>query len=198
MLSGDAGTSLMELIVGMAVMAIFMAMFTGAVVLMTSAANKVQGVTLSSAQVNQAFLQLDKTVRYASAISTPGTGGAGDWYVELSTPSVGGVATCIQLRDNLTSKQLQKRTWKVTGATPGVVSALSPSWQPVASSIANTVADVPFVLGTNSASLFQQLQISLISSSTQPATATSKTSFTFSALNSTLTPVTVCQQVGRP
>ena len=64
----------MELIVGMALMAIFMSMFTAAIVLMTQTGNKVEAVSISAARrTNQAFLTMDKTVRYASAITTPGS-----------------------------------------------------------------------------------------------------------------------------
>lgn len=192
----------MELIVGMSLMGIFMAMFTGAVVLMTSTANKVQAVTTSSGQVNQAFLKLDELVRYASMISTPGkaTGGTGDWYVELSLPGLGGVANCTQLRDDVASQQLQQRTWTVT--TSGTTSSASPAsaWQPLASAITNTLTDTPapFVPIQTKGSLFQQLQINLTSSSTRPASATSKTSLVFTAMNSTVGAPATCQNWGRP
>lgn len=200
-LADDEGTSLMELIIGMALMAIFMSMFTGAVVLMTSTANKVQAVTGSSAQVNQAFLRLDKLVRYASMISAPAkatiAGGTGDWYVELSSPNPSGAATCTQLRVDLVKQQLQQRTWTVSGDQ--VVSAAS-AWQPLASSITNAATDVPapFVRGTNPKSVFQQLQINLTSAQLRPTKATSSTSLTFTAVNSALNAPTTCQDWGRP
>jgi hypothetical protein len=197
--AGDEGTSLMELIIGMAIMAIFMSMFTGAIVLMTSTANKVEAVTSSAGQVNQAFLRMDKLVRYASMISAPArstvAGGTGDWYVELSIPNSAGAAICTQLRDDLTTQQLQQRTWNVT--SDQVASAAS-AWQPIASSITNTAADVPFVAGTNTKSLFKQLQINLTSTIIHPTKSTSSASATFTALNSTLIPTTPCQDWGRP
>ncbi len=200
--SGDAGTSLMELIIGMALMAIFMSMFTGAVVAMTSATNKMEAVTLSSGQTNQGFLRLDKLVRYASAISIPAkstlVGGTGDWYVEVSVPDSSGVAICTQLRVEPIKQQLQQRTWTVTSDAPPVVSAAS-AWQPLADSITNTATDIPFALGTNSKSLFQQLQVTLKSARTQPSSATTASAATFTALNSTLhPPSSICPQWGRP
>ena len=81
----DQGTSLIELIVGMLIMTMFMAMFTSAVILMNRAENKADAVTQTSTQLNQAFLTLDKTVRYAAAISDPGVGTpSGDWYVSCA------------------------------------------------------------------------------------------------------------------
>ena len=85
----------------------------------------------------------------------------------------------------------------MSSATPAVVSAAS-AWQPLASSITNAATDIPFVPGTNTKSLYQQLQINLISTSTRPAAATSTTSITFTALNSTPSPPIACQQWGRP
>ena len=69
----DSGTSLAELIVGMAVMLVAMVMFTFAILTMNKASANTQNLSASSARVNNAFLQLDKTVRYASSISTPNT-----------------------------------------------------------------------------------------------------------------------------
>ena len=68
----DEGTSLIELLVGMVLMMIFGGMFTSGVILMNQSANKVESVSLTSNQVNTAFLKLDRTVRYAAAIAPPG------------------------------------------------------------------------------------------------------------------------------
>ncbi|MCU1656829.1 MAG: hypothetical protein JWO57_1485 [Pseudonocardiales bacterium] len=203
-MSGDDGTSLMELIIGMALMTVFMAMFTGAVVLMTSSANKVQAVTTTSQQINQAFLRLDRLVRYASAISTPAKAGASsDWYVELSTPNPSNVSTCSQLR--VDRQQLQLRTWTVSNDTNAATSTASP-WQPLASSITNGAAaagtsTTPFFLPTSPSNLHQQLQLMLTSSVTSPASGSSSSRVTFTALNSTAgaqNSATTCQQWGRP
>ena len=110
----DRGTSLIELIVGMLIMTMFMAMFTSAVILMNRAENKADAVTQTSTQLNQAFLTLDKTVRYAAAISDPGTGTpSGDWYVELRTTNTGS-EVCTQYRVDVATQQLQQRTWNVS------------------------------------------------------------------------------------
>jgi type II secretory pathway pseudopilin PulG len=71
--AGDDGTTLMELMVGMTVMAIFMAIFTAAIVTMFSTTNKTQAVVNSGTQLNLAFERLDTQVRYATLIDQPTT-----------------------------------------------------------------------------------------------------------------------------
>ena len=197
----DNGTSLIELVVGMMLMSIFLAMFTGAVVAMNRAENKTEAASLSTSQLNQAFLTLDKTVRYASAISQPGTGPSGDWYVELRTTNLG-MQTCTQLR--IDSQQLQRRTWVV----PVPSGAVAPTWTPLTSNVTNGGAAAgpaqPFLLLTPTAANdtnVQQLMFNFSTMSGGGATeTTSKSSFTFTAANSTIPVPTapICQEQGRP
>lgn len=197
----DDGTSLIELMVAMMLMTVFLAMFTTAIVAMNRAENKTESVSLASSQLNQAFLALDKTVRYSSAISPPGTGTLGDWYVELRATS-GGSEVCTQLR--IDTQQLQRRTWTVTNS---VGSAPTP-WAPLSSYVANGGAASgpaqPFLLVApvvaNSTG-FQQLTFNLATLSGGGTTQTRSTSsFTFTATNSTIPPPTapICQEQGRP
>jgi type II secretory pathway pseudopilin PulG len=197
----DDGTTLIELTVGMIIMSIFLAMFTGAVVAMNRAENKAEAVSLSSGQLNQAFLTLDKTVRYAAAISTPGTGALGDWYVEMRSTNQGS-EVCTQLR--IDGQQLQRRTWTVTNA----VAAAPTTWAPLTSYVSNgaapTGATQPFVLLTPAAANntnFQQLTFNLSTVAGGGSTqTTSLSSFTFTAIDSTMPASTapVCQEQGRP
>lgn len=204
---GDTGTSLLELVVGMTIMSVFLGIFTGAVVMMNKAENKAEAVSVSATQLNQAFLLLDKTVRYAAAISPPGTGASGDWYVELRATSTG---SCTQFQVDITTQTLGKRTWDVSAAgTPSNLTppGPTPAFTPVASGISNGgvatgSADQPFVAvapATNA--LFQQLTVNLVSPAGSGATqTTSRSSFTFSAVNSTVPVPTapICQEEGRP
>ena len=205
---GEEGMTLTELLVGMAVMVVFLTIFTGAVFSMTTTMNKVEAVTTSSGQTNTAFLKLDKLVRYASAVTTPGTAssGTGDWYVELSNfDSDTAIETCTQLRVDITSRQLQMRTWTATGATS--YSALT-SWTPLANSITNGSAasgsaTQPFTTPAALASAstgFQRLTINLVAAGDgSNAATTTKSTQTFTALNSVAsatTNSTKCQQLG--
>jgi type II secretory pathway pseudopilin PulG len=199
-LSDDAGTTLLELLVGMILMGIFMSIFVGAVVSMTSAQSKTQSVAQTSQNLNQAFLALDKTVRYASAISTPGTGApSGDWYVEYSTTTTGS-QVCTQLRVDISTSELQRRTWTVVNSAASGLTG----WTPLASEIANGTATAgisqPFIRVTPGAtSDFQQLTVTLASlAGPKNAPTTSGTSFTITAVNSSLPATTICQEAGRP
>src|SRR4051794_18972235 len=108
---GDEGTSMMELLVGMVLMTIFGAIFTTSVVMMNRSTNKVQSLTTTATTLSNAFTTLDRSVRYAAAISSPGVAtGTGNWYVEYSTTNTG-VQICSQLRLDRTTGQLQRRTW---------------------------------------------------------------------------------------
>jgi Tfp pilus assembly protein PilW len=199
----DEGTSLIELMVGMMLMAIFLAMFTGAIVMMNGSMNSAQAVNLSASQLNGAFANLDNIVRYAAFITTPKKGTtSGDWYVELRT-TTGGGETCNQLRVDITSKQLQRRSWTVANA---VASAPSP-WLPIASGISNGGAAIgaktqPFYLVPPVGNaVYQQLTFNLVSpAGSGPASTNSASSFTFTALNSPVgvAGTQVCQQQGQP
>ncbi len=202
-LADDAGTSLMELIVGMAIMSIFMAMFTGAIWTMYGTVNKVESVTDSQAQVNQAFLTLDKKVRYASAISTPGVSAtSAGWYVELLSTYTG-TNTCTQLRMDPAGKKLLQRTWTVVNSTDANVSG----WLPLASGLTNgsaaaNSATQPFVLTAaplRATVAFPRLTVTLVATAGTSSATTSKANMTFTLINSASTSATsICQGEGRP
>ncbi|WP_111765158.1 PilW family protein [Nakamurella deserti] len=184
----DDGTTLLELTVGMALMAVFMVIFTGAIMMMFNAMKTSQTVNNAAAQVNTAFLQLDESVRSASYIGTPGQAN-GSWYVEYKSLDSTGQDQCTQLRVTTADQQLQSRTWRVVNATPTAPSA----WRPIASGVSNGAGaagtrDQPFVLGAGAGSTqFQQLVVTLVPTAGPGATtATRGTQFTVTALNSVL------------
>lgn len=195
----DSGTTLIELVVGMSVMAVFMTMFSASITLMYRSVSKVESLNVTSAQLSTAFNRMDNTVRYASAVSAPGKSGA-DWYVELQTVNTG-TKICTQLR--ISNQQLQQRTWTVldNGSASG-----TSEWVPLASGITNGAVAVgdalqPFTrLPATGNITFQQLRLRLnASSGSNESASTSLTDVTFTALNSTLsTPSTgICAEVAR-
>jgi hypothetical protein len=180
------------------------------VVSMGQTINKVEAVTISSTQINQAFLRLDKLVRYAAAITnaskmstatstTPNI--SGDWYVELDTTTATS-EICTQLR--VDNKQLQQRTWTVAGSGFSKLSGFSA----MASGIANGGAaalspDQPFApppATAGASTNFQRLSITLVATSGSNSSSTTRSSVSFTALNSLAASTTnnaKCQQVGR-
>jgi prepilin-type N-terminal cleavage/methylation domain-containing protein len=196
----DAGFSLMETIVGMAIMAIFMSLFTSALLSMFNAANKASTVNQTASQLNIAFGRLDKQVRYAAAISPEGQSG-GAWYVEFLTTNTG-TDICSQLKLDPTTQLLQERTWTV----PSAGAAVASGWSQLANNVTNggqssTSPDRPFqFIATSGAARFEQLTIRLFAEQrSNNSTTSSVSSVTFTALNSTtVTPTTgICTQVSR-
>lgn len=199
----DRGTSMMEVIVGMGLMAVFMAIFTSTMFSVYRASNHTESVVVSSGQLNTAFIKLDKLVRYASAISTPSSTAnvAGNYYVEVQTTNSGSTM-CSQLRLNTATKVLAQRDWRVPSA--GTATGLT-SFRALSSGIEPN--GQPFVLTATGSIDFEQLTFNLQSTWGSPA-ANSDTNITYTALNSNdssqrartdpTVPDSVCQEVGRP
>jgi Tfp pilus assembly protein PilV len=175
----EAGITLVEVAVGMVLMSIFMAMFFGSITQVFRSVYRAQSGGLAQAQVNIAFLRLDREIRYAAAISTEGTMTGGDKVIEYLTTS-GGTAKCTQLRLNGTTEQLQVRTW-TQGASPLVPTA----WIPLASQISSTA---PFTFKAADSTLnFQQLELNVTATDgTGPGKAVRTSNVTFTALNTSL------------
>lgn len=199
----DSGVTLMELMVGMVIMTIFMAMFTGAVVMMFNATSKAQAIGDTASQLSIAFNRLDKSVRYASAITAPGSGdGDGNLYVEWESTFTG-TPVCTQLRFNVAAGQLQQRTWTVTTDAAGISTGYSnaSAWLPLASSLKQGNASDPAVLTRigGSALPYQQLRIYLIAEAIGRTGPTQSVSdVTFTAFNSSpSSPGDVCEELGR-
>jgi Tfp pilus assembly protein FimT len=199
-LRSESGLSLMELVVGLTIMAIFMAIFTASVSMMYNTTSKTEALSDTASQLSIAFNRLDTSVRYASAISAPGQSGS-DWYVEWQSTYTGS-ATCTQVRVDATKGQLQQRSW--TPATDGSATGLT-VWLPLASGLQLTDPDsgaavTPFtVTAVGTAIPYQQLSFHLIAEATGRAgVTTTVTSVTFTAFNSgNATAGTVCGEAGR-
>ena len=203
--AASAGTSLVEVVVAMTIMVICGAIFTGAVVTLYSVTNRAQAVTNSSTQTNQAYQALDKLVRYAAAISTPGFGaGVGSakyWYVELRD-TTSGSEQCTQLR--LQTRHPAAAATQLERVQPGHADPVGPdrfrAHQRVRPRTGRPTS--PSLLAASSPTAnHQQLTITLVASSGPLSSpATSKSSIGLTALNSTVPPATgsICQQAGRP
>jgi hypothetical protein len=188
-LPGEGGITMIEVVVALSIMSVVMAMFTGGVIAMFRVANKNDSLAGLQSQLNIVFVHLDKEIRYAQAISAPGTVGS-DYYVEYLT-GTGAGATCVELRLDVTDAQLQRRSWP-----QGSTTVDAPGWVPPAS---NVTATNPFILTTPSgATLVQRLRVRLRISGggTDPNAASyssRRNEYVFSALNTnTATPTTYC------
>lgn len=206
----DRGMTLIEMLVGMMLTAIFMTMFTASIVMMYQATRKSESIGTASSQLAQAFDRLDLSVRYANAITRPGTGDDGAWYVEWSSDTPDQPA-CSQLRLAPSAAgaglQLQQRTWNLNPA--GTATELT-TWTPLAShleleAMGQGATIDPFARHDIDADaplpeLYQRLQIHVIALVTGHGTDTrAESDVTFTALNSTGADAasTVCAQAGR-
>jgi type II secretory pathway pseudopilin PulG len=183
----DDGLTLIDMVVSMVIMSIFMSMFTTAILQTYHAANKIESISGAQSQIHTAFLRLDKEIRYAAGISTESS--TGDPYVEYLTTNTGS-PVCTELRLDVASRQLQRRTW------PQGMSPLTPSnWIPLATEISSVK---PFTFtAADSTFNFQRLRLQLAASSGGASTATTKqTDITFTALNTSLgtASATVCTE----
>ncbi len=113
----EEGMTLIELIVAMAILVTVLIVFMAAVVVMTKDTARVQAVSDSGDAVRKVFQTMDRQVRYADAINSPGFGSGGAYYVEyrVIAPTPGDAATCYQWRYQPASLVLQSRQWKDDG-----------------------------------------------------------------------------------
>jgi hypothetical protein len=144
-------------------------------------------------QLQTAFQLLDRSVRYATAISQPNStaSAAGDWYVEW-TSAAGTATMCTQLRLDASARLLQRRS-EPAGGAPG-------AWATVASSLTGTQ---PFTLQAASTSSYphQRLTVDVtVRPSAGSAQLARRSTFSFTALNTSLTTVStgVCADMSRP
>lgn len=207
--SGDAGTTMIEIIVAMTIMTVFMAIFTGSMLAMSNTTNKVEAVTNTSNQQTNAYFRLDREVRYASDIGSPKYS-SNMWHVEFmtnvisrSTAAASSTNQCTQLAvappttGSGSTGVLEQRTWNVGDSSPG-------AWNVLASYVTNyNSSDTPFpttaAISSGSASTsMQQLSINLVTTSSL-GSASTVSKYTFTALNSTTTTTggastSICQQ----
>jgi prepilin-type N-terminal cleavage/methylation domain-containing protein len=148
----DAGLTLIEVVVSVAIMSVFLAMVTGAMLRLFQTSNAVTTTSAAHGQLNTAFMRLDKQIRYAAGISTPAAVG-GDQYVEWVTTNTG-TAICTELRLHVSNNQLQQRTW-----TDGTSPVTPTAWLPLASDVTGST---PFTFSAADAtSNFQRLELKL-------------------------------------
>jgi len=189
----DAGLTLAEVLVSMGVTSVVMAMATTAIVQVYRTSDRADVLWQNMTQLQTAFLQLDRSVRYATAISQPNTTATarGDWYVEWSAVS-GTTTMCSQLRLDAPSGLLQRRSEPAGGQVSG--------WVTVASSL---LASQPFFLQAASTSSYphQRLTIDVsVRSAAGPTQPARRSTFAFTALNTSMTTTSsgVCTDLSRP
>ena len=181
---GDAGLTLVEVVVSMTLMSIFMAIFTTVAVQMFHYETNTVTATSAKTQIHLAFLRLDKDIRYASAISVPDSSYVEYLRTDLRDP------TCTELWMDPAGRQLRQRSW-VQGTAPGS------SWSTIVSgaSAALPFTLVPPVLPFTT----QRLRVNLVVAPAGDAGPSRVMDLTFTAANSASSTAggSVCGE-GRP
>ncbi|MBL7253178.1 PulJ/GspJ family protein [Paractinoplanes lichenicola] len=183
----DEGVTLTEVLVAMGVTSVVMAMVTTAVVQMYRFHTRNEVLSNEMVQLQSAFQQLDRSLRYAYAISQPNAAptSTGGWYVEwrsLTTTT----EMCSQLRLNANTGVLQQRR-KPANEPIG-------AWTTIASSLGGGTQ--PFTLEPSSTSGYPHQRLTV-----DVAVRTGRSStFSFTAVNTSLTTVStgVCTEMSRP
>ena len=191
------GFTIVELMVSIILLAVISTTFLAATNAIYGGIHKQQGITDAADGNRRVFETLDKQVRYASAINTPGTGTDGNFYIEYqwskSTGSLDAV-TCTQWRVNPTTDVMQTRSW-ASGTTPNPV----PTWTTVDTGVTNTTT--PFALlgpTLNGATMqYQVLSLNLISTRDKGNVTTTGQFTALNTPNNNAPSPSVCQGVPR-
>jgi prepilin-type N-terminal cleavage/methylation domain-containing protein len=176
--TGDDGITLIEILVTLTLMSIVMALATTGLLEIYKGTNRTENTANSQAQLNLAFLRLDKELRYAAGISTPDLVN-GDRYVEYLITNTG-TPRCSELRLVAASGEFQTRAW-----TQGMNPLAPEAWHSLASGVSGTT---PFTFVAADATFnFQRLRLNItVATGTGDAVTTKQTDVTFTALNTTL------------
>ncbi|MDQ1288637.1 MAG: hypothetical protein QG622_2203 [Actinomycetota bacterium] len=142
----DRGTSVIELVVAMSIMAVLLAGFMTVVMMMTKSTATAGSVSKATGELRTVVDSLGRQAAFASSVNTPTQVGT-DLYLEMRTDSVaaGESSTCVQWRYRSTSGELQRRSWDTLTISPS-------TWTTVASNVRNDLATRPpfVVLQANS------------------------------------------------
>jgi type II secretory pathway pseudopilin PulG len=197
--NSDEGTSLIELLVVMIVFTMIMAIITSAIVNMVHQSQRESGQTNDLNAARKVITLLDHSVRYANAITAPGVGTDGNYYVEFQTGNTLQQQTCTQWRYVAVGGKLQWRTWQPP--LTGLFTGSATTWATAAIGM-TPVGSTPIFTIVQSSALNSREELNVMFTATSGAPPTSSTSqVTLTAINSptAIPPVTAtCTQVGRP
>ncbi|TQS45397.1 PulJ/GspJ family protein [Cryptosporangium phraense] len=188
MKSDDSGYTLAEAVVTMVITLVFMGISTTSIISLYSSTNKAQAIADGQQTIGIAFGRLDRQIRYASGLSTPGLVN-GEPYVEFVTTYTG-TPVCTELRLRPSTGQLQQRTW-----TQGPGTVKPTAWTQLTSDVSSVT---PFAVNTATATFtFQRLGVQLTTTTGGAASpVTRQFSAIFTALNTSLNTqsTTVCAE----
>ena len=205
----DSGMTLVEVMVSMAVMSFVMLAFTGSIMQVFQTTAKTETISYAQTQLQIAFQRVDREIRYASWISTPGQVGTA-WYVEYANFDG---TTCGQLRFDTAptppvgTQSDGKGVLALVSWNRDAPPAAGTAGQIIATRLLDPGAGGPFEKQDPAANTgdfnpdFQRLRIRLTSQvgGTQSSDSTAQMDTTFTALNTSRNtpPANDCSK-GRP
>lgn len=136
---GDAGLTLVDLLVAITIIAVFVTMFTATLGALRGSVASTHAISRTVDASTTAMGALGNQARRAMSISQPGAAG-GYWFVEWSSVTPG-VADCVQTRMGF--GVLQQRTWNLAGDGQPVDMS---GWNTVAHGVDATGGADPFTL----------------------------------------------------
>jgi prepilin-type N-terminal cleavage/methylation domain-containing protein len=184
--AGQAGFSLVELIVAMSIFAVILSIFGLTIVNFSNATARTIATSDQSTTSRTVYNLLDKQVRAADAINRPVLVGT-NYYLEFRNSTVS-PPICVQWVDRTATSTLAVRQW-VTGGTTTVTPT---DWRSLALDDVNATSDAqpPFAFTPATSSIpYQQLTVSLRFRQGTSASASVLNS-SFTAANSSTSSVT--------
>ncbi|GAA4605884.1 hypothetical protein GCM10023107_73790 [Actinoplanes octamycinicus] len=128
---GDAGVTMIDLLVAMALMSIIGSIVTGGLAQLYRMTDVTDRMDEAQSQASLAYAGLQPEIGVAYDISEPGAGAGGDPSVEYVTQDPSGQRICHQLR--LSGGKLKLRQWPASATTAAAVSAAA--WRVLASGL---------------------------------------------------------------
>jgi prepilin-type N-terminal cleavage/methylation domain-containing protein len=185
----DDGFTLMEVMVGSALMSVVMAVATAGLVSMYRTADLTEANTLSETSLMLSFAKLDREVRYAYRVNQPYLADGSTFAVDYVISDDNNALQCVQLTLPVTGGPLIHKQWpqnstSASATTSGVAAQLISANTTTNNGV--TVPANPFALLTSGQgnSNFDRLQINMNSTVGVPGkSATRNYNVQFTALN---------------
>jgi prepilin-type N-terminal cleavage/methylation domain-containing protein len=185
-MGGDAGMTLTELVVSMAIMSVVLAIFMTGVVQFYRLSNATEVKSVAQAQVSLGLLRVAREIPYAAEIGDPYLGASGQSAspgdsVEALITQTATAQQCVRLR--VSNGVLQQRTWTYQSPAPNPPLNLTP-WTTLAT---NVSSPRPFrYIPADDTVGYQRLEVRLDATNGAGSNqVTRQSAVTFTALNTT-------------
>ncbi|MBV9292205.1 MAG: hypothetical protein JO222_07125, partial [Frankiales bacterium] len=160
------------MLVVMIVFSLIMGIITAGIVSMLRQQNRQSAIATDMDSARKLVQLLDRQVRYANAITAPGTGTDGNTYFEWRTGNKGQQQTCTQWRYVSSLQRIETRSWQPPLAGNGAVTPTS--WTVAVPGIKTNGANPLFSLAAPSAlGTHETLTVNYAATSGGPAVSSS-------------------------